>query len=464
MFASLVTQSAPRGAIPLLAVTVEDFKKWEKKQTAFVRRWIKTQGFKPKAGAFLLLPSKEGKAAQLVACLSDPVQMWDLAALPKALGKGAYRLEGVRKAKDEESLTLGWLLGAYRFGRYKKGEETSATLCVSKKINIKTLIGMAETTALVRDLITTPAEDMGPAVLAQAIKDAGKAFKARVREIVGDDLLKKNYPAIHVVGRASPKSRAPRLVDLTWGNKKHPKVTLVGKGVCFDTGGLDIKTRGGMDLMRKDKAGGAIALGVAREIMRRKLPVRLRLLVPAVENAIDGNAFRPSDIITMRSGLTVEVGNTDAEGRLVLAEAMTEAATENPDLLIDFSTLCGGARSTMGTEISPFFSTDEGVTKDLLEAGEAQADPTCFLPLYKPYASALNSSFADMNSAPGTPYAQPIIAALFLQRFVPKVKRWVHFDFMGFCISSKPGRPEGGAEMSLRAVVAMLEKRYPRAR
>ncbi len=458
MVQDLLTQGAPRGAIPLTLVTAKSFGAWEKKQNASVRAWIKAQDFKPEGGAFLVLPGGKGVAGVL-ACLSDPVELWDLAALPRVLAKGVYRLDGKLKAEEEQKLALGWLLGAYRFSRYKKGEETKATLCLSKKIDLKPIRALAAAIMQARDLITTPAEDLGPAELAKAVRETGKKFGAKVSEIVGDDLLKKNYPAIHIVGRASP--RAPRLIDLTWGNPKHPKVTLVGKGVCFDTGGLDLKPSSAMYLMRKDMGGAAIALGVARMVMERKLPVRLRLLIPAVENAVDGKSFRPSDILTMRNGITVENGNTDAEGRLVLADALAEAGREKPEVLLSLATL-GLAGYTLGYGISSLFSNDEGLAEDLLEAGEKERDPFCRFPLFKEYERGIESRFADVNSSPGGNMGI-IPAALFLQRFVPKGQKWALMDFMAWNVSGKPGRPEGGEAMALRAVFTMLEKRFSKS-
>jgi len=458
MLSSLLTQTASRRAIPLVLVTAEGFKAWEKRQSAATRNGLKLRGFKPTAGSFELISDEAGALAAVVVGVSEPVGLWDLASLPKALPKGLYCFEGKLSAENEEKLALGWLLGSYQFLRYKKGEERTAKLCLSKKSNMKNVTVLAEAIAASRDLITMPAEDFGPAEMGKAVREVARMFGAKVTEIIGDDLLKKNYPAIHAVGRAH--SRAPRLIDLRWGNPAHPKVTLVGKGIVFDTGGLDIKTRGGMDLMRKDKSGAGAALGVARCVMAMKLPVRLRLLIPAAENSVAGNAFRPSDIITMRNGLRVEVGNTDAEGRLVLADALAEAVTENPEILIDFASLTGAQRSEMGTEIAALFATDDALANDLLQAGQAQEDFVCRLPLFQSYNRMLETPFADLTSAPSSGYGQTITAALFLQRFVPKSQRWAHFDFMGWNLPGKPGRPEGGEPMTLRAVVSMLQKRF----
>lgn len=461
MMSSLLSHASARGAVPITPISPEKFKAWEKKQPKAVRGWLLAQNFKAEPGRLISLPGVGGNIARVVICVSDPAGLWDLAALPKALPKGRYVLEGEAEAA-EEKWALGWLLGQHRFNRYKKDEETKAVLCLSKKTNIKSVVEMAETIIMVRDMITAPAEDMGPAELSREIRKIGGEFQAKVTEIIGDALLKKNYLAIHAVGRAASASRAPRLIDLTWGNPKHPRVTFVGKGVCFDTGGLNLKSGGGMFLMRKDMAGAAIALGVARLIMQRKLPVRLRLLIPAVENAVGGSALRPSDILTMRNGLTTEVGNTDAEGRLVVADAMAEAAREKPDLLLTFATL-GLARSALGWGLSALFANDEALAANLLEAGEAQEDYLCRFPLFEGYKTALSSSFADVNSCPSSNYLGIFPGALFLQRFIPKTQCWAHLDFMAWNLSSRPGRPEGGEAMGLRAAFSMLEKRYAKA-
>lgn len=457
----LVTQSPSRGAVPITLVTKAGYKLWEKKQSAFVRNYIREKGFEAAPGRFILLPGKDGRTAHVVACLSDPVSMWDLAGLPRQLPAGTYALAKELDGEAEAKLALGWLLGAYRFTRYKKDEPVKATLCLSKRFALESVYAMAETITLVRDVITTPAEDLGPEQLAQAVKGVAKAYGAKVREVVGEALLKQNYPAIHAVGRAS--HRAPRLIDLTWGNPKHPLVTLVGKGVCFDTGGLDIKTHGGMMLMRKDKSGGAIALGVARLVMHHGLPVRLRLLVPAAENAVAANAFRPSDVITMRNGLTVEVGNTDAEGRLVLADALAEAADEKPDLLIDFSSLTGATRGAIGMEHAAFFTADDALAQAFEQSVRRTEDMSVRFPLYDPYESMLQSRYADLTSSPGSSYAQTITAALFLRRFTGGNPRWMHLDFGGWNLTSLPGRPEGGEAVCVRAVFDLLQSRYAKA-
>lgn len=457
----LVTHSVPKTALTLQVMTKSKLGAWKKRQSEKVRNWIKTSGFNASAGSTVMIPDGSGNPNIVLVGVSEHISMWDLASLPKKLTAGSYLLKGTTKIADIEKLALGWLLGSHCFSLHKKHEEIKTKLCLQTKINISEVKAMAEAIALSRDLITTPAEDLGPAELAKAVQKTARTYKAKVTQIIGDKLLEKNYPAIHRVGRASP--RKSRLIDLKWGNAKHPKVTLVGKGVCYDTGGLDIKPSSGMYLMRKDMGGAAVALGVAQMIMARKLPVRLRLLIPTVDNAIDGNAFRSSDIIKMRNGLTVEVGNTDAEGRLILADALAEASNDSPDTLIDFATLTGAARVAMGTEISAFFTEEDKTADILFKQGEAQEDPVWRLPLHQSYKKMLQTPFADINSCPKTGFAGATTAALFLQRFVQKTNRWVHLDFMGWNLSAKPGRPEGGEAMALRATFKLLEKLYTTA-
>ena len=453
-----VLSRAPKKTVAIVLVTKKDFRGWLKKQPARTARWLQAHGFEAKPGSFCIVPDASGVPARVVAGISEPPSLWDIADLPKQLPPGAYRLEWNGPLAFHEWLALGWALGSYRFARYKKSKPYAAKLVLSKGSDAAKIVRYADAINQARDLINTPAEDMGPAELAAAIAETAKKFHAKVTQIVGDDLRRKNYPAVHAVGRASV--RTPRLVDLVWGNPKHPKVTLVGKGVCFDSGGLDLKPSSAMLLMKKDMAGAACAHAVARMIMDAKLPVRLRLLVPAVENSISGNAYRPLDVIKMRNGLTVEVGNTDAEGRLILADAIAEAASEKPGLLIDFSTLTGAARTAVGTEISVLFCDDKKLVRDLCDAGRQMEDPLWQLPLHAPYQKMLESTVADINSAPGSPYAGAITAALFLQRFVPASVLWAHLDFMAWNLSTKPGRPEGAEAMAVRAAFRMIEDRY----
>lgn len=457
MTTALLTQKAPASGIFLTIVTATSLPQWEKKQSDAVRNWFKANKFTGKAGSYALIPDKDGGLSRVIVGVSEPLSMWDLAALPGCLPEGTYILDGVKAGNDENKLALGWMLGCYRFALHKKNESPQATLCLSKKADLTRLTRLAESVMQTRRLITTPAEEFGPTELAEAVEAVAQKHKAKVTQLVGDELLEHGFRAIHAVGRASV--RAPRLIDLTWGKAKNPLVTLVGKGVCFDTGGLNLKPGSSMSLMRKDMAGAAVALGVADLVMQAKLPVRLRLLIPAVENAINGDAYRPSDVITMKNGLTVEVGNTDAEGRLIVADALAEAASEKPDLLIDFTTL-GPARGIFGTEMASFFTNDDGIARDLARISTESEDYLWRMPLHKTYNKFLETPFADLNMSPGLAFGGAMIAASFLERFCVGADKRIHFDFMGWNLSSKPGRPEGGEAMTLRAAFALLEKMF----
>ncbi|MDR3450316.1 MAG: leucyl aminopeptidase family protein [Alphaproteobacteria bacterium] len=455
--ADILLTRAPKNATPLLLLTEKAFGAWAKKKPKRIGQWMATHEFAAKPGTFWLVPDAEGKVERVVAGISETPSLWDIADFSTRLPAGSYALESDAHLAYQEWLALGWVLGAHKFTRYKKAAAPKAKLVLPPGADAKKIARYAASICLARDLITTPAEDMGPEQLADAAVAMAKKYGAKISQIVGDDLLKKNFPAIHRVGRAS--YRAPRLVDLTWGNPKHPKITLVGKGVCFDTGGLDIKPSSGMYLMKKDMGGAACVLAIAQMVMDAKLPVRLRVLIPAVENAVAGNAYRPSDVITMRNGLTVEVGNTDAEGRLILADALAEASAEKPELMIDFATLTGAARGALGTELPALFCNNDAVADQMLAAGKDMEDPLWRMPLHKPYAKMLDSAIADLNSAPGSPYAGAITAALFLQRFVGDGLAWAHIDLMAYNLAAKPGRPEGGEAQAVRAVYRLIEQR-----
>ncbi len=444
--------------VPLILLTDKILPVWLKQQPARTKQWLKTNSFKAKPGSFCVIPDANGNTVGVAAGISDPPSLRDLADMPNRLPTGTYKMEWDGPVAFHEWMALGWVLGSYRFDRYKKSDKQPAQLVLPKGADAKKIQRYATAINGARDLINTPAEDMGPAELANAATSIAKKFRARATQIKGDDLLRKNYAAIHTVGRASV--RPPRLVDLVWGNPRHPKVTLVGKGVCFDTGGLDIKPSSSMYLMRKDMAGAACALAIGSMIMDAKLPVRLRVLIPTVENSVSGNSFRPTDIITMRNGLTVEVGNTDAEGRLILADALVEASSENPDFLVDFSTLTGAARSALGTDLPALFSNDDKFADMLCEAGKQMEDPMWRMPLHAPYNKMLESRFADLNSCPNSPYGGAITAALFLQRFIGPTQKWAHLDFMAWNLSSNPGRPEGAEPVTVRAVFRALEARF----
>ena len=441
------------GATPVTAVAREAYDDWLKGQEAAVRDWIGRSGFRPQPGAFCLLPGEAGAVAQVLMVFDAEESIWSFAALPTTLPPGLYRLDQGLRPGLASRAALGWALGSYSFTRYKENPREYPRLVWPKSADRDQVSHTAEAIALVRDLINTPAGDMGPSHLAEAARALAKRHKAKCAVIVGDTLLKRNYPAVHAVGRAAADE--PRLIDLRWGTRG-PKVTLVGKGVCFDTGGLDLKPAAGMKLMKKDMGGAAHVLGLASLIMAEKLPLRLRVLIPAVENAVSGNAFRPLDVLQTRKGLTVEVGNTDAEGRLILCDALTEADGEKPDLLLDFATLTGAARVALGPDLPAMFSNDDKLAGLILRHGAAEGDPVWRLPLFKGYRQGLESKVADLNNISNSPYGGAITAALFLETFVSPGTSWAHFDVMAWNVASRPGRPEGGEAMGLRAVYAAI--------
>ena len=380
------------------------------------------------------------------------------AGLPAALPEGSYRLDAVPDGADPTRLALGWALATYAFTRYSAKTRPAAALVWPEGADRGRVERLAAAVFLARDLANTPAGDLGPEELAAEAVRVAKAAGARHRVIVGDDLLAENYPTIHAVGRAS--ARAPRLVDIVWGDPAAPKVTLVGKGVCFDTGGLDLKTASGMRLMKKDMAGAAIVLGLAQAIMDAGLPVRLRVLLPCVENAVSGNAMRPLDIVRTRKGLTVEIGNTDAEGRLILCDALAEASTEKPELLVDMATLTGAARVALGPELAALFCNDEALAQGLLDAAAAEEDPMWRMPLWRPYRKMIDSKIADINNVSESPHAGAVTAALYLQEFVDPGIPWAHLDVMAWNPQSRPGRPEGAEATALRALYAHIAQRF----
>lgn len=446
---------ATKAALPLFVVTAGVYKKWLQGQPAATRRWL--ADFKAVPGTHCGFPDAQGRRGKTVAVTHDVPEIWDLAALPLTLPEGTYRLATPLAPADAETLALGWALGSYQFTRYKQPDRKPAKLVAPQGIDAASVTARAAAIKRGRDLINTPAEDMGPVELAAAVQEVAQTHGAKVQITIGDDLLKKNFPLIHAVGRAS--HRPPRLVDMQWGDSKHPHVTLVGKGVCFDTGGLDLKPSSAMYLMKKDMGGAASALATAEMIMAHKLPVYLRLLIPTADNAVSGNAFRPTDIFKARNGLTIEIGNTDAEGRLLLADALAAAVEAKPGMIIDFATLTGAARTALGTALPALFGNDDLLAEALLKAGTAQHDRMWRLPLEAAYRGELKAKIADLNSAPNSPYAGAITAALFLEYFVAKT-RWLHIDMMGWNLGSRPGRPEGGEPMAARAVFALMQNLY----
>lgn len=458
MHDSLLPAPLPH-CLPLIPVVESEFTAWLERQDQVLRRWLTTTGFKAKPGSFSLIPGADGQLQAVVVNISQADDLWALGGLPAALPEGDYALDAAGlDTRQIERLTLGWALGAYQFARYKAPKRAMARLILNPACAAGRIENVVAAVTLVRDLINTPAEDLMPEQLAEATQALAEAFGATFAQSVGEELLARNYPLIHAVGRASV--HPPRLLDLRWGDAAHPQVTLVGKGVCFDSGGLDLKPSSAMRLMKKDMGGAATALGLARLIMSAVLPIRLRVLIAAVDNAVAGNAFRPGDVIRSRQGLTIEIHNTDAEGRLILCDALSEAASERPEVLIDFATLTGAARVALGTEVPALFCNDEALAAGLLAAAEREQDPCWRLPLHQPYREMLDSKIADIANASDSSYAGAITAALFLKEFVPDGLPWAHIDLMAWNLKTQPGRPEGGEAMTLRAVFAWLEERY----
>jgi leucyl aminopeptidase len=437
---------------PIVIVRQSEYSNWLQKQDKFVNNWLASTHFRGEHGHVSLLPDASGKLVKVLFCINDMKNFWSVGSLVMNLPEGVYAFEA--DMEDQKRFALAWGLGAYQFSRYKKPLKLPAQL-VSDSDEVNNIV---ESIYLVRDLINTPTDDMGPTELADAAKALAKQFNGKVTEVIGEDLLKENYASIHTVGRASDD--APRLIDFRWGDASHPKITLVGKGVCFDTGGLDLKNSSGMLLMKKDMGGAAHVLGLARMIMHAKLPINLRVLIPAVENSVAGNAYRPGDIIKSRKGITIEIGNTDAEGRVVLADALTEAVSEKPELIIDIATLTGAARVALGTELPALFCNNDKVAADVVEHGETQMDPMWRMPLFALYRESLNTPYADINNNSSDGYGGAITAGLFLKEFVPDEIPWMHFDLMAWNLKSRPGRPQGGEAMALRALFSYLSKRF----
>ncbi|MDF1586625.1 leucyl aminopeptidase family protein [Marinimicrococcus flavescens] len=444
-------------ARPVHVVNAAGFEAWAAQQPAAWRRWLESTGFKAKPQAATLLPGEDG-AAVAVLVVGAPAEAWDAGALQAALPAGAWRLEDPEGLLPAEEAAYGFALAGYRFERYRRDERPQPQLVVDRRPGTERALCLAGAVATARDLVNTPANDMGPAELQEAAERIAASGGARCTTIPGDDLLAQNYPTIHAVGRAS--DRAPRLIEILWGEADAPRLTLVGKGVCFDTGGLDIKPPAGMLLMKKDMGGAALMLGLAQAIMARRLPVRLRVLIPAVENSIAGAAFRPGDVLRTRKGLTVEVGNTDAEGRLILCDALADADAEEPALLLDAATLTGAARVAVGPDVPALFSDDDELAAAILEAGKACAEPLWRLPMHAPYKRYLKSGVADLNNVGSKPFAGATTAALFLKEFVSATRSWAHLDISAWNDEAQPGRPRGGEASGLRPLFTMIERRF----
>jgi leucyl aminopeptidase len=455
VFATAPTASA----IPITFASKANWDAIRKTLPAEARQFADANCFAAKPGKCLILPTADGAIAQVIFGIEDEIAKsrdpFRAGALPGLLPAGTYRFANA--PHDARLAALAFALGSYRFSRYRKVDHPEVRLVPPDGVDATELMRMTEAASLARDLINTPSNDMGPAELEAAASDVAKRFGAKFSCIAGEELA-KNFPLIHAVGMAS--TRAPRLIDFGWGDAAHPKVTLVGKGVCFDTGGLDLKPSSGMLIMKKDMGGAANVLALAQMVMDAKLKVRLRVLIPAVENAVAGNAFRPLDIFKSRKGITVEIGNTDAEGRLILADALALADEEKPELLVDLGTLTGAARVALGPDLPPFYTNDETLAADVARLARQEHDPLWRMPLWPAYDSWLDSKVANITNAPSSAFAGSVVCALFLQRFVEAAKSWLHVDMYGWTPSAKPGRPEGGECQAARAIYKLLSERY----
>ena len=454
----LLPASAAAKAVSIFIVDKSHASAAVKQLPAVERKWAEAQGFDGSAGAQVCLPASDGTVdAVLCGAGADAAGLdpFVIGSLASKLPEGSYRLEAC--PVDPGLVALGWLLDAYRFTRYAAAPEPKAALICPPDADRSDILRQADATRLARDLINTPASDMGPGDLEKAAQELARRHRAKARTVTGKT-LEEQFPMIHAIGRAS--AMPPRLIDFTWGPARARKVTLVGKGVCFDTGGLDIKPSAGMLLMKKDMGGAANVLALASMIMSAELKVRLRVLIPAVENAVSGNAFRPGDVLTSRKGLTVEIGNTDAEGRLVLADALALADEEKPDLLIDMATLTGAARVALGPDLPPFYVDDDGLADDIARHSAACNDPLWRMPFWNRYDQMLDSKIADLNNVSTGGFAGSITAGLFLRRFVAQAAAYVHFDIYGWTPVAKPGKPFGGEAQGIRALYALIKERY----
>jgi len=450
-------KSGKRIVIPIETVDVAGMSAAEGRLDASHRQWLISTAFRPTPGAVLVLPDASGSIARILVGVDRADPLAALGSLPSRLPEGLYELAAESVIEDRDLLALGWALGAYRFDRYRTRARPPAQLVVDAA-TLRSVQPVIDATTQVRDLVNTPTEDMGPEHLSAAIHAHANEHKAKVQEWVGDELLAANFPTIHAVGRAS--HRAPRMIELTWGKNSNPKLVIIGKGVCFDTGGLDIKQADGMRWMKKDMGGAAHAIALAGLVMQARLPVRLTLLVPAVENAIAGNAMRPGDVIKTRAGHTVEVDNTDAEGRLVLCDAIAYAVEQAPDLIIDFATLTGAARVALGPELPALFTNRDQLADHVIGAAELVGDPLWRLPLWRPYRRMLESYVADFANAGPSRHAGAVTAALYLERFVPETQNWMHLDTYSWNDTDRPAHPRGGEAQGLRAFYRFLSERY----
>ena len=462
-YSDLIQPDKGQDARTIHLVDKQGYDAWLKGRSARERAALAAMAYKPDGFAHAILPGDEPEGWSVVTAVADVEKLsaWCLAKLGPLLPEGRYRIEGRQPGKA----LFGWMSGQYRFDRYRpKAEPRGARVLLTGDVGtIAPMVAEMRAVALVRDMVNTPAADMGPAAIEKEAARIAKAHGGKLTVTRGE-ALEQGYPMIHAVGRAAAKHHAPRLIEIEWGKEDHPRVALVGKGISFDSGGLDINTAAGMRLMKKDMGGGAHVLALAELVMASGLPVRLHCLVAAAENAISSDAFRPGDVLTSRLGLTVEIGNTDAEGRLVLADALAKASEGKPELIVDFATLTGAARVALGPDLPPLFANDDALADAMLKGGIERDDPLWRMPLWDSYADLLETDIADLGNAGSSPFAGTITAALFLKRFVGEGIAWAHLDTFAWRPSAKPGRPKGGAALGLRAAWAMLQARYDRRR
>ena len=460
-FASLLVADRGQKAHPIHIVDKDSFDDWMKSRPAEDRALLEAHRFDGKTGYAAVILPRGGKDFEVVSAVANvkALSPWCLAKLPEVLPEGNYRLADGQPGKA----MLGWLLSQHRFDSFRtkpdEAERGPRVLISGEAAQIEATIRLAQATTLVRDLVNRPALDLGPAELEAAVREGLADVNADIRVTAGDD-LEQGYPLVAAVGRAATPDRAPRLIEAEWGNPDHPRIAIVGKGVCFDSGGLDIKPASGMRIMKKDMGGAAHALALAWLVASARLPVRVHLLIPAVENAVSGNAIRPGDVVKSRKGLQVEIDNTDAEGRLILADALARAAEAEPELIVDFATLTGAARVALGPDLPALFVSDDDFSSEIEQAAREVEDPVWRMPLWDAYDEMLKSDIADLANSSGSPMAGAVVAAMFMKRFVPEGARWAHLDTWAWRDAAKPGRPKGGEALGLRAVFAALSRRF----
>ncbi len=452
----LTSPKSERSSCPIQLVDAEALVRWQQSASDFQRQWAISNDFQAKPGQHLVIPDESGRPGLILSGFEGRPDLWTLSGLPTMLPEGRYHLDAVERASELEQLALGWCFGHYQFDRYKPADPFSCQLVVEDSIRSRVEI-FRDASFRVRDWVNTPANDLGPAELAEIAHEMAERNQADIQVIQGDE-LEREFPAIHEVGKAS--SRAPRLICMQWGQADHPPLALVGKGVIFDSGGLNIKGGSGMVLMKKDMGGAAHALGLAELIMRLALPVHLRVYIPAVENAIAGNAYRPSDIIRTRNGTTIEIGNTDAEGRVVLSDALTLAGEQGAERIIDFATLTGAARVALGEDLPPLYARDAQAARQLQDLSFEHDDPLWHMPLYEPYREQIQPRTADLSNSGTSRFGGSLTAALFLDHFVKPDIDWMHLDVYAWNVSNRSGRPAGGEAQGIRAVYAWLESIY----